>query len=125
MRSAYLDELGRVIAVDALGASADMSADGPLAHKMTELLEEARVGLDPTKRYAEDSRWAGDVELMPGEYLAGGLGDLAEDDELRRLLDELEGFYAGSGEGATPPESPVHQYVELAFERRLRNLSLA
>ena len=107
MRSAYLDELGRVIVVDALGAPADMSADGPLAHKMTELLEEARAGLDPTKRYAEDSRWVGDVELMLGEYLAGGLGDLAEDDELRRLLDELEGFYAGAGEGA----------------RRLRNLS--
>ena len=109
--------------MDALGASADMSADGSLAHKMAELLEEARAGLDPTKRYAEDPRWVGDVELMLREYLAGGLGSLAEDDELRRLLDELEGFYAGAGVGATPPESLVRKFVEFTFERRIRNAS--
>ncbi len=97
-------------------------ADGPVARRVAELLDEARVGLDPDKCYSEDPRWVGDIELMLSEYLAGGLGDLADDAEMRSLLDELEGFYTGAEEGATPPEKLVRRYVELTFERRLNSL---
>ena len=121
-RVAFLDEFGRVIAVDDLNVMAGTDADGPVARRIAELLDEARAGLDPDKHYSEDPRWVGDVELTLGEYLAGGFGDLAEDSELRGLLDELEGFYTDAGEGEVPPEDLVRRYVELAFERRLNSL---
>ncbi len=95
---------------------------GAFAHKVAGLVDEARTGLDPAKRYSEDPRWVGELELTLGEYLAGGFGDLAEDSELRGLLDELEGFYTDAGEGEVPPESLVRRYVELTFARRLRSL---
>lgn len=101
---------------------AGAGADGPVVRRVAELLDEARAGLDPNKRYSEDSRWVGDIELMLSEYLAGGLGDLAEDAEMRSLLDELEGFYTEAEEGEAPPEGLVRRYVELAFERRLNSL---
>lgn len=123
-RLARLDEFGRVIAVDDLNVPASLDADGPVARKVAELLDEARAGLDPDKRYAEDPHWMGEIELTLGEYLAGGLGDLADDPELRALLDELEGFYADAGEGGTPPEGLVRRYVDLTFARRLRGLSM-
>lgn len=118
-RLAFLDELGRVVAVDGLNVPASLDADGPVARRVAELLDESRAGLDPDKRYAEDPRWVSDIELTLGEYLAGGLGDLAENDELRSLLDELEGFYTDAGEGEAPPEDLVRRYVELTFTRRL------
>lgn len=121
-RLAFLDEFGRVVTVDELNVTAGMDADSPVAHKVSELLDEARAGLDPDKRYAEDPRWVGELELTLGEYMAGGLGDLEEDDELRNLLDELEGFYTDAGEDEAPPEGLVRRYVELTFARRLRNL---
>lgn len=101
---------------------AGADADGPVARRVAELLDEARVGLDPDKRYSEDPRWVGELELTLGEYLAGGFGDLTEDSELRGLLDELEGFYTDVGEGEVLPEGLVRRYVELAFARRLRSL---
>ena len=120
-RFAYLDELGRVIVVGDLEKLAIADADSPVARRVAELLDEARTGLDPDKRYAEDPRWVDEIELTLGEYLAGGFGDLA-DDELRGLLDELEGFYTDAGEGEVPPEYLVRRYVELTFARRLRSL---
>lgn len=121
-RVAFLDEFGRVIAVDDLNVPAYLDADGPVARRVAELLDEARAGLDPDRRYAEDPRWVGEIELTFGEYLAGGLGDLAEDLELKALLDEIEGFYTDAGEGVAPPEGLVRRYVELTFARRLRSL---
>lgn len=118
-RLAFLDELGRVVAVDDLEKLAGADADSPVARRVAELLDEARAGLDPARRYAEDPRWVDEIELTLGEYLAGGLGDLAEDDELRGLLDELEGFYTNAEEGEVPPEGLVRRYVELTFARRL------
>ena len=123
-RLAFLDEFGRVVAVDDLEMLAGMDADGPLARRVAELLGEARSGLDLGKHYSEDPRWVGDIELTLGEYLAGGLGDLSEDDELRSLLDELEGFYTDAEDGVAPPESLVRRYVELTFARRLRSLPM-
>ncbi len=121
-RFAYLDEFGRVVAVDDVEKLAGADADGPGARRVAELLDEARAGLDPDKRYSKDPRWVGEIELALGEYLAGGLGDLAEDDKLRGLLDELEGFYADAGEDVAPSEGLVRRYVELTFARRLRSL---
>ena len=121
-RVAFLDEFGRVIAVDDLDVPASLDTDGPVTRKVAELLNEARAGLDPDRRYAEDPRWVGEIELTFGEYLAGGLGDLAEDLELKALLDEIEGFYTDAGEGVAPPEGLVRRYVELTFARRLRSL---
>lgn len=118
-RFACLDEFGRVVAVDDVEKLAGADTDGPVARRFAELIDEARAGLDPEKRYSEDPRWVGEIELTLGEYLAGGLGDLAEDDELRGLLDELEGFYTDAGEGEVPPEDLVRRYVELTFARRL------
>lgn len=117
-RLAFLDELGRVVAVEDLEMLAGMDADSPLARRVAGLLDEARAGLDPHKHYSEDPRWVGDIELTLGEYLAGGLGDLSEDIELRGLLDELEGFYTDAGEGEVPPEALVRRYVGLTFDRR-------
>ncbi len=121
-RSACLDEFGRVVAADDLEKLDGVDADSPVARRVTEMLDEARAGLDPGKRYSEDPRWVGELELTLGEYLAGGFGDLSEDGELRGLLDELEGFYTDAGEGEVPPEDLVRRYVELTFARRLRSL---
>lgn len=118
-RHAFLDEFGRVVAVDDLERLAGADADGPVARRVAELLDEARAGLEIDKRYSDDPRWMGEIELTLGEYLAGGLGDLADDPELRALLDELEGFYTGAREGEAPPEALVRRYVDLAFARRL------
>lgn len=108
--------------MDDLDVPASLDTDGPVAHKVAELLDEARAGLDPDKCYAEDPRWVGELELTLGEYLAGGLGDLAEDDELRGLLDELEGFYTDADEGEVPPENLLRRYVGFTFARRLCSL---
>lgn len=121
-RSACLDEFGRVVAADDLEKLAGVDADSPVARRVTEMLDEARAGLDPDKCYSEDPRWVGEIELTLGEYLAGGFGDLEEDLELKALLDELEGFYTDAGEGEALPEDLVRRYVELAFARRLHNL---
>ena len=123
-RVAFLDEFGRVIAVDDLDVPASLDTDGPVARKVAELLDDAHAGLDPDKCYAEDPRWVSELELTLGEYLAGGFGDLEEEDELRGLFGELEGFYADAGEGGTPPEGLVRRYVDLTFARRLRGLSM-
>lgn len=111
-----------VVAMDEREKLAGAGIGGAFAHKVAGLVDEARAGLDPNKRYSEDSRWAGDIELMLSEYLAGGLGDLADDAEMRSLLGELEGFYTDAGEGEMPPEDLVRRYVELTFARRLRSL---
>ena len=108
--------------MDDCGQLAGGGADSPVAARVAELIDETHEGLDPNKRYSEDPRLVGDIELMLGEYLAGGLGDLAENPELKALLDELEGFYTDAEEGEVPPEALVRRYVELAFARRLRNL---
>lgn len=121
-RLAYLDEFGRVVAVDDLEKLAGADADSPVARRVAELLDEARAGLDPDKRYSEDPRWVGEIELTLGEYLAGGFGDLAKDDGLRGLLGELEGFYTDAREDEAPPEGLVRRYVELTFARRLCSL---
>ena len=111
-----------VVAMDEREKLAGAGVGGAFAHKVAGLVDEARAGLDPNKRYSEDSRWVGDIELMLSEALAGGLGDLAEDTEMRSLLDELEGFYSEAEEGEAPPEGLVRRYVELTFERRLNSL---
>ena len=108
--------------MDDLEKLSGADADSPVARRIAELLDEARAGIDPDKRYAEDPRWVGEIELTLGEYLAGGLGDLAEDAELRSVLGELEGFYTDAEEGEVPPEDLVRRYVELTFARRLRSL---
>lgn len=117
-------ELRRVVGVDDLKKPAVANTGGPVIRCWeVDLMDEALAGLDPDKRYAEDPRWVGEIELTLSEYMAGGFGDLVSDDELRGLFDEFEGFYTDAEEDEAPPEGLVRRYVELAFARRLRSLS--
>lgn len=117
-RIVYLDEFGRLI----VGDKREAKGEGPLARKVAELLDEARAGLDPDGRYSEDPRWVGELELTLGEYLAGGLGDLSDDPELRALLDEAEGWHT-EHDGEFVPEELMRRYVELTFARRISDFA--
>lgn len=115
MRYAYLDEFGRVV----MGDARETPGDGPAARKAKRLMDEARAGVDPDKCYALDPRWAEELELVFSKYMAGGLGDLEDDPELRAFLDELEGWRREHGKESTIPEELMRRYVELTFARRL------
>lgn len=66
-------------------------------------------------KYCEDAKLIEEIDLMLGEYLAGGFGDLEENPRLKALLDEAEGYVTDAmfevREFAYPEEF-VHRYFE-------------
>lgn len=66
-------------------------------------------------RYCDDPKAIDEIELMLGEYMAGGFGDLKENPRLKALLDEAERYATEAldeGREVAYPEEFVHRYFE-------------
>lgn len=67
------------------------------------------------KKYCEDAKLIEEIDLMLGEYLAGGFGDLEDNPRLKALLDEAEGYATDAmteGRELAYPEEFVRRYFE-------------
>ena len=66
-------------------------------------------------RYCDDPKLIEEIDLMLGEYLAGGFGDFEENPRLKALLDAAEGHATDAmteGREYAYPEEFVRRYFK-------------